>query len=242
MRGVRLAASTPAVGQRNPWVGRLEPMASGEQFLPSRHALGFTNSWPRQPAVHVPTPWGRLALGNAGNGLCGGMVFAAADYFHAGRAAPVERPEAHEALYRFVVRRIVDSWHPPGGVARYYAGMLRADSDLLARTRHREWPRITAALDRGVPVPLGLVTVSSANPKLLRHNHQVLAYAHEQEESRWRLWVYDPNRGPRDDIAVTLEADASAGFTHNLGISRTLRGLFRVSYTPTRPPDSVPLT
>ena len=37
-------------------------------FLPSRHGLGFDNSWPPAPAVVVPTPFGEIKLGAANGG------------------------------------------------------------------------------------------------------------------------------------------------------------------------------
>jgi hypothetical protein len=143
---------------------------------------------------------------------------------------------SEDALYRFIVRRIIDSWRLPGGVARYYRWMLLGDDAVAARTAEGEWPRIAALLDRGIPVPLGLVTVSSTNPARLRHNHQVLAWAREREGGRVTLRVYDPNRGPRDDVTITFDTPAPAGFEHTLGIRRPVRGFFRVPYTPAPPP------
>lgn len=61
-------------------------------FLPSRDGLAFTNTWPPEPALSLPSPFGTIGIGNAANGLCGGMIFAALDYWNAGRPAPVSRP------------------------------------------------------------------------------------------------------------------------------------------------------
>jgi hypothetical protein len=82
-------------------------------FLPSRHGFAFDNSWPPEPAVRVRTPIGAIGIGNAARGLCGGMVFAALDYWHAGRQAPGERPGPASPVYRFIVRRLIRSWHVP---------------------------------------------------------------------------------------------------------------------------------
>ena len=45
-------------------------------FTPSVNGLRFTNSWPSEPdiVVQVP-PLGNVPIGDASNGLCGGMVF-----------------------------------------------------------------------------------------------------------------------------------------------------------------------
>jgi hypothetical protein len=53
-------------------------------FLPSHNGFAFTNSWPSEPDVVLPTPFGQIDIGNADARLCGGMVFAALDYWYAG--------------------------------------------------------------------------------------------------------------------------------------------------------------
>jgi len=225
-------------------------------FLPSAHAFGFDNSWPVQPAVVVPTPFGEINLGQANAGLCGGMVFAALDYWHAGFPAPSTRPAPRTPLYEFIVRRLLDSWQVPGGVARYYEWMGLPDADgtalslfgrplltqrgLAWRTITGEWPRIRVDLDRGVPVPLGVVTVSSRMPRDLAQNHQILAYGYRTAGTRATLRVYDPNRGRRDDVTIAFDTSmpqARTQFTHNLGIGgRPVRGFFRTGYRVHRSP------
>src|SRR5487761_1200496 len=109
-------------------------MTSPDPFLPSGQGFPFTNSWPSQPAVVLRTPFGPVNIGNAAAGLCGGMVFAALDYWHAGTPPPPRQPAPADPLY----------------------------GDLGRRTISEQWPRIAADLDRGIPVPLGLVTVASS--------------------------------------------------------------------------------
>lgn len=161
-------------------------------FLPSRDGFAFDNSWPPQPAIVVPTPFGDVPFGTASGGLCGGMVFAALDYWHAGRTPPEGRPALGTPVYSYIVRRLLDSWRLPGGVARYYEWMGMPDLDspgfqlfgrplltrrgIAYRTINDEWPGIRAELDRGSPVPLGVITVASRQPRDLALNHQVLAY------------------------------------------------------------------
>ncbi len=204
-------------------------------FIPSADAFEFDNSWPAAPAVQLR----RIGIGNAANGLCGGMVFAALDYWDADREPPTTRPEPGSPLYRFIVRRLVASWHLPGGVARYYRWMTRPDADLARRTLTRHWPRVLAGLNDGVPAPLGVVTVAGRNPLRLGANHQVLAYAYTAESSAVTLRVYDPNRGADDDVTISFPATApgsGTAFGHNLGISLPVRGFFVTGYRPARPP------
>jgi hypothetical protein len=226
-------------------------VSGSTKFVPSRDAFGFSNVWPAGPAVVLRTPLGRLRLGDAAAGLCGGMVFAALDYWHAGAPPPAERPVRGHADFGYLVRRLIDSWHLPLGVLRYYRWMLLPDRDRLrrlsrrparrsapARTWDREWPRVRAALDAGAPVPLGVVTVASRRPSELAHNHQVLAYGYEQAGGRLVLRVYDPNRGGRDDIAIVVDGGAAGTpvITHNLDLDRPVRGFFPTGYRPLTPP------
>jgi hypothetical protein len=60
-------------------------------FLPSRDGFAFTSSWPPAPVVSVRTPAGPVGIGNAAPGLCGGMVLAALDYWHARMQPPASR-------------------------------------------------------------------------------------------------------------------------------------------------------
>lgn len=204
------------------------------EFVPSAHAFAFDNSWPAAPAVTL----GPIGLGNAAKGLCGGMVFAALDYWLAGREPPQQRPEPGTPLYRFIVRRLVESWRLPAGVARYYQWMTLPDTGLARRTLARHWPRVRASLDAGCPVPLGVVTVAGRDPLRLGANHQVLAYAYTAERSAVTVRVYDPNRGPANDARVRFGATVgnTAAFGHNLGISLPVRGFFVTGYRPARPP------
>jgi hypothetical protein len=176
------------------------------------------------------------------------MVFAALDYWHAGFAPPAEQPEAGTPLFRFIVRRLVDSWRVPAGVARYYRWMLLPDHDRPAtsgrrsdarragaarRTIQEHWPAVRAMLDAGVPAALGVVTVASANPLLLGGNHQVLAYGYETAGSVVILHVYDPNVGPDDSVRIRFDTAANAAtFAHNLGLQRPVRGFFLTRYKP----------
>jgi hypothetical protein len=165
------------------------------------------------------------------------MVFAALDYWQVGREPPPSQPAPGTPLFRFIVRRLLQSWRLPAGVARYYLGMLAADGDLAGRTISREWPRVRALLDRGLPAALGIVTVSGANPFLLGHNHQVVAYGYHRAGAEVTLLVYDPNSGPADSVGVRFSAASpGTGFAHNIAVSWPVRGFFLTKYAPAKPP------
>jgi hypothetical protein len=177
------------------------------------------------------------------------MVFAALDYWHARSRPPEELPEPGSGLHRYVVRRLIASWHIPAGVGRYYRWMTLPDREVARRTVAAHWPRVKASLDDGIPAALGLVTVASANPARLRHNHQALAYGYERSGAQVILRVYDPNSGPADGVGIRFDASASprgtgfagtgfagTGFAHNLNLGWPVRGFFLVPYSPATPP------
>jgi hypothetical protein len=221
---------------RSPLSTRVAASPARASFRPSRHGFVFANSWPPAPAISIRTPAGRIGIGNAALGLCGGMVFAALDYWQANRKPPPSQPAPGAPLYRFIVRRLVQSWHLPAGVVRYFLGMLATDGELASRTVFRQWPAVKALLDRGQPATLGVVTVASANPLLLGHNHQVLAYSYHQSGAEVTLLVYDPNSGPDDAVAVRFSTAPAGSFTHNIAVSWPVRGFFLTRYTPAEPP------
>ncbi|HSR86149.1 MAG TPA: hypothetical protein VLM11_18380 [Streptosporangiaceae bacterium] len=224
-------------------------------FVPSQHAFGFANAWPDEPALSLLTPVRPIRIGNAARGLCGGMVFATLDYWHAGAQPPATMPTPGEPLFRFIVWRLIQSWHVPTGVARYYYWMTLPDGDdwrglsrraparrmgLQTRTMAAQWPQIRAQLDAGQPTAIGLVTVAGANPLQLGRNHQVLAYSYQVAGSRVSLQVYDPNSGPADDIYIRFDTVAPhAGFTHSVKIGLPVRGFFLTPYFPVQPPAAV---
>jgi hypothetical protein len=229
--------------------------SDNSRFVPSADAFAFTNTWPSAPAVTVQTPLGPVGIGNAANGLCGGMVFAALDYWHAGRKPPRARPAPGSPLYKFIVSRLIASWHLPAGVAQYYHWMNLPDGDsnvtVLGRTvtaQHglsyltieQQWPQMKSSIDAGVPAALGVVTVASANPAQLGVNHQVLAWGYETGGAQVTVRVYDPNTGPSDDVTVSFDTSAPAKattFASTIDLSLPVRGFFVVGYSPAAPPE-----
>jgi hypothetical protein len=229
-------------------------MPAQERFVASQQGFAFTNAWPSEPAVTLDSPFGQINVGNANGGLCGGMVFAAVDYWRTATTPPADRPAPGNPLYGYIVRRLVDSWHLPAGVAQYFQWMNLPDGDtgfdvlrrhvvidrgLAWRTVRVQWPQIKADLDRGTPAALGVVTVASSKSADLALNHQVLAYAYDRSDAEVSVRVYDPNRGQRDDIWIRFDTSAPTRpttFAHNLDIGHPVRGFFRTSYAPSTPP------
>jgi hypothetical protein len=224
-------------------------------FLPSAHGLHFSNAFPNQAALTVDLGVATMRIGNAANGLCGGMVFAALDYWTQGIPPPPDTvpPAPGTALSSYLVRRLIDSWDLPRGPLTYLSLMnpMYPEGDrkvgpvnVHGRARRmigREWPSIRATLDAGHPCPLGLVKVRSANPLELGKNHQVLAYRYDVAGTDLRLAVYDPNEADDDAIVLALDlADPAVPVTVLMAspVADPVGVLcfFKVPYRPKTPP------
>jgi len=196
-------------------------------FLPSVNGFAFANAWPSNPIRqfrlgNVAT----LNIGDAANGLCGGMTFTVAD-LHAAGLVPGDQPQppAGSERYRYIVDRQIASFDDGRLPLRFYRLMspTRPDRETtlaqllgyLGIDRHSrtwtlvriEWPKIRRALDEGRLATLGLVRAVSLDPTQLSHNHQVLAWGYDLEGSVVTLRICDPN-WPRDD-EVTLAFDTA---------------------------------
>jgi hypothetical protein len=230
-------------------------------FRPSVDGLHFTNSWPHEPDLLIDAgPLGKIPIGDASNGLCGGMVYTVVDVFTAGLPpiADTSPPAGDSPLFKYIVSRLLASFDLPGGVLKYYEWMNTPDHDsrvwfvnrrgVAGKTIVEEWPRIKADIDRGRLSPLGLVTVNTPDPRMLGHNHQVLAHAYEVDDgNRLTLHLYDPNTASAsaDDVRLSLELThptRTTPITHNVNIGGDIRGFFRTKYAFNSPAALEPTT
>jgi len=219
-------------------------------FVPSVNGLHFVNSWPNEPIIDVNVPGlGAVPIGDASNGLCGGMVYTVIDVFRAGipPIADTNNPPHGGPLFTYIVGRLFDSFDLPDGVLKYYDWMTTPDADVslwVATRRGVAWhtiveecPRIKDDVDSGALSPLGLVTVHTTDPTAIGHNHQVLAHAYElDDQHQLTLHLYDPNTDPSqaDGVRLSLPLDhptTASAIIHNVGIDRPIRGFFRTKYT-----------
>jgi hypothetical protein len=226
-------------------------MASLTEFRPSVHGLHFDNRWPAGTPDFVYTVpiLGRVRIGDAGDGLCGGMAFTVADLFLAERPPPAttEAPAGGTPLFEYIAARLLASFSIPSGVLRYYYWANTPGHDTgvrpivrpgLARmTIENQIPRIVADLDCGRPATLGLVTVRSFNPGALGRCHQVLAYAYERTGSTMTFRVYDPNQHDDDNVTISLDLAHPSRLTPITSNVRCdpVRGFFHVDYSRTDP-------
>jgi hypothetical protein len=196
---------------------------------------------------------GRLALAAIPQqyGLCGGMAFAALDYYRAGLAmprgiGPLDQPPLGSVLRLYLWQRLLDSWRLNGVSFLEWKARLcllpkvwpfDAGPRALRNRSRSEWRTLRARLDAGEPTPLGLVGELS-DPFL---DHQVLAYGYEDaDDARGTILVYDSNcpNAPQtitfDLRGETLVATESCERRRD----NPLRGFFCESYEAAAPPQA----
>lgn len=228
------------------------PSAHVPGFTPLESGFRFPNAFPHVPLRRIGVPGVvSVPIGNASKGLCGGMAFAARDYFEAGRPPPEDAAApASGPLFDYLVRRLFDSFCLPAGPLRYLQLMSPALADgetflsrlgiaphgRARRMVEQEWPKVRADIDAGLPSPLGLVKVKSLDPYALGQNHQVLAHGYDLVGDVLVLHVYDPNF-PGRDVRMTLRiSDPDRPIAVSYDPPSPVFAFFRVDYRPAVPP------
>ncbi len=237
----RKPSDAPGISVRVP---RFRPSTSGFQFSNT----GFSE----RPDLVLPTGFGNIEVGKASNGLCGGMVYAARDYFEAGQPVPPgDAAPDSGPLFDFIVHRLFDSFDVPDGVRKYLELMdprLPDDDSFLIKINPlaphgrswrmivEEWPLIKSELDSGRLCPLGLVLVKSADPGMLGSNHQVMAYGYDLKGADLSLCVYDPNAPKDDSVTLTINLDQPDVAKKVKCGTNTVVSFFRTKYNFEGPP------
>ena len=175
-------------------------------FDAREHGFLFVNSFSRDLGVTLPII-GRVNFGSFDYGLCGGMVYAAADSHLSGAAPPrtSTEPPPGSVTRKYIFRRQVDSltakradalrrflhWQMlPLGDKKFLG--KRIVKGLNNRSRDQYKDKIRPRLRRGAVVPLGLVKVHGLESPL--RNHQVLATGfRDLGNNQGLIAVYDPN-------------------------------------------------
>ncbi|MGH2512391.1 MAG: hypothetical protein ACRDGQ_06865 [Candidatus Limnocylindrales bacterium] len=182
-----------------------------------------------------------LAIGDAANGLCGGMAFAALDLWFGQVQASREPDPPLEGTpaFRYLVQRQLDSFALGIGPARFYllGAPWRSAASRSAEVLGRELPRIRRELASGRPVAVGLVHAVSANPASLIQNHQVVAYAIEAGAApgSLSLRIYDPNLPGDDSVRLTIRRAPSGAIKLAYSGGPPVVAFFRQGYRPRDP-------
>jgi hypothetical protein len=211
-------------------------------FLPSVNGFHFANAWPSGPTVRLgPLDPRWIGIGDAADGLCGGMVYTAGDLFAAGVSVPADRQPFENGSARFnaIVRRQVESLRWLTVPVRYWLRSALGGSfagDRARSTFDGEWPKARALNDAGEPAMIGLIRVASADPRALTRNHQVMAWGYAEDGRVVTLRLYDPNWPDRDDVTITIDLDPAfrpAALRQSTG--EPLLGWFVLPYSAREP-------
>ncbi len=205
-------------------------------FVPSQHGFHFRNGFQGQI----------LGAGESAYGLCGGMSFAAADYFLANRPIPadIHAPADGTPLFKYIYSRQATSFGTLGGMGLKFVEWMQLPDDSTdaqpdsTHSRTLEGlPAITGALSRGEPVVLGLVLTSTAAKGKAWDNHQVLALSStETATGQVDIRIYDSNFPNRDDVTISITRNPTRIAMHIPGRrDMAIRGFFRMAYSPIVP-------
>jgi hypothetical protein len=189
-----------------------------------------------------------MVQGDAKDGLCGGMIYAARDYFEGRALIPqmTANPNDPENAYtKYIIQRLFDSF-TEADISMYMKLMspMYADTDegvlnsmgQMGRayvTLREEWPMIKGEIDQGHPSAIGLVRVKSAWAGDLGQNHQVLAYGYTINTTYVDLRIYDPNFPNDDNVTIRLKlqgTDQPLYAVHNRD-SKPIYAFFRTNYS-----------
>jgi len=81
-------------------------------FNPSTSAFHFANRFPQVPDITINILGNEIGIGDASRGLCGGMTFAARDYFETGISIPSDKtPPSSGPLFDYLVHRLIESFN-----------------------------------------------------------------------------------------------------------------------------------
>jgi hypothetical protein len=204
-------------------------------FTPQQHGFHFDNDFVNKVAT-LPG-FGNIET----SGRCGGMAYAALDFYFAGIPVPADTilPPDGNPLADYIYRRLMDSFLTPSAV-QFVSWTLHADhatwffKGVMRWTREDQLPRLRDAIDAGRPVALGLVGARDL-AHVGSQNHQVVAYGYDVDEltQATRIYLHDNNS---HDQEVVLTSDPGNPLVDASNRAEPWRGFFLQGYSPVAPP------
>ncbi|GAP13714.1 membrane proteins related to metalloendopeptidases [Longilinea arvoryzae] len=196
-------------------------------FLPHTHGFPFANAFDVRLPLHYDLPLGGSVDVNAvSDGLCGGMCFAALDYFQAGQRPPAV---ADEGLQVYLRGRHLDSLKPE--TILKIMELLLVDGERGKRLLQREILKLRRQLDKGKPVVLALLFSGTQAGQAASHFGVAVGYEHQESPSQFHFNLYDPNHpGATQHLVASL---AGGGLTYG---SAALLGLLVIPFKPSPNP------
>ncbi|ATQ75889.1 hypothetical protein CR152_16145 [Massilia violaceinigra] len=204
-------------------------------FHPAHHGFKFANQFVNH-VVRVPA----LGIDITTYGRCGGMAFAALDYWHNNLPIPQDTslPADGTPLGDYIYNRLIQSIL--ANAFKYFDFMRLADhptwfSKGIGRiTREQEFPLLKSLIDQGQPCALALTKSRSIFE--FHNDHQVVAYGYEEGDPYSSILIYD-NIRPNEEHRLTFTTAYNPGdrpVHHSL--TGDWRGFFVEAYAPQMPP------
>ena len=206
-------------------------------FTAAEHGFKFENRFEFSASLSLkPISRSPVVLGKVVLGLCGGMCFAALDYFHAHKPIPtVASPEAITTeLRNYLVERQLDSL-AHGSVLKVLKWTHeREDNDLAVSVAGWEARKLRDTVE---PAVLALIRADSLSHVI--DNHQVVATGYDFNDvtNEMVIFLYDPNwPGSTPTLKMDL-TKPSAGIALAQSTTEPVRGFFVIGYGRQTPPN-----
>jgi hypothetical protein len=184
-------------------------------FEPARDGFHYPNAFVN---VIAKLPgFGTIETG----GRCGGMAYAALDYWFNGRL-PIPAAQALPAdgtiMADYVYRRLFDTYQVPSAI-NFITWTLAGDGEnffhkgVTRWTKEGEFPKLRAMIDQGKPQVLGLVKVTDL--RQIGEDHQLVGYGYEDDgKGNLTAYVWD-NRYPDVEARPSRRTGRSRKATRN---------------------------
>ena len=169
------------------------------------------------------------------------MVYAALDTFNIGWGAPPDtKPPAAGSVREYLSKREVDGLGAQNSAVvkkfHLWQGYPASGPTGLPQRSLGEFQRVLRpSLDKGMPVPVGVVRAQAGRP--VWENREVLATGYFRKGSQWVLELYDPAAPDRTVYVNTATLRETARPNGTGLIGKAWRGFFAITtYTRSTPP------
>lgn len=216
------------------------------QFDPKAHGFHFANYFINQ----IATLPGIGQISTAGR--CGGMAYTALDHYFAQLPMPTLNsqdfaktgqvpPDGHP-LSDYIYKRQLDSFMVLSA-AKFVTWTLTRNTrswfsrGLTEMTKQDEFAKLRTSIDRGVPVPLGLIVADELSE--LGHNHQIVGYGYAVDAASGEICIYVYDVNYAEQAYTLLSKPGEDQWRETSPNKEVWRGWFVQDYSPKRPPDNL---
>jgi hypothetical protein len=209
-------------------------------FQPKLNGFQFINSFDFPDFFQLKLPFLSLSAASLSDliyGLCGGMCFAALDYYHAQISPP---PYGTTDLipwpyFLYLWQRQLDSLGKLV-VPKIFEWMLSDDVTLARKINRWEVPKIMKQLKEGQPVVLAIIRVKGITDPTKNHQVVAIGYEYETTNKDLKFFLYDPNHpGEQPELTMNLN-NPNLGIGLDYSTGEPLRGFFALDYQKQTPP------